>query len=287
MGYHVPMREIITQWAYTAFGALLVGPIAGLLAYSIRGVDGASEATGLLSESPVMGMLTMILAVALCGGVMIVGAKLGFLRRSLFVGGLSMAYVALSSGTVAGVIRATEGGAVFPKLIVESIILGALFAAFVWVVGRIRKRADPSFVMPGKRDARAILANVIAGVVLAWAVARDGSGGQALFAAFIAGLLGTLLARVIEPDASPLSPALSACIMCVVGPSVWLIAGSGSSLATLYTGDVAGYALLTPVTWLSGVSMGIWGGSSWADSVVQKHNDGTASGSPSRRVARG
>lgn len=287
MGYHVPMREIITQWAYIAFGALLIGPVAGLIAYSIRGVDGASEATGLVSESPVTGMLIMILAVALCGGAMLVGAKLGFIRRAFFVGGLAMAFVAFSSGTVTGVIRATEGGSVFPRLLVESLILGALFTAFVWIAGLIRKRADASFVMPGKRDARAILANVIVGVALAWAVARDGSGGQVLFAAFVAGLLGTLLARVVEPNASPLSPAISAAIMSVVAPSLWLIAGSGSSLATMYAGDIAGYALLTPVTWLSGVSMGIWGGSSSADSVVQKHTEGVGSGSPSRRVARG
>jgi hypothetical protein len=281
------MREIITQWVYTAFGALLVGPIAGLIAHSIRGVDGAAEATGLVAESPFTGMIRMILALCLCGGTMLIGAKLGFIRRAFFVGGLAMAFVAFSSGTVTGVIRASGGGAVFPRLVVESIILGAIFAAFVCVAGLIRKRADESFVMPSRRDARAILANVVAGVALAWAVARDGSGGQVLFAAFVAGLLGTLIARVVEPNASPLSPALSAAIMCVVAPGLWLIFGSGSSLATMYAGDIAGYALLTPVTWLSGVSMGIWGGSSWADSVVQKHTEAPAGSTPSRTVARG
>jgi len=280
------MREIFRQWMYTVIGALAVGPIAGDVASSVRGVGGSPHATGLLAESPVGGMFKMLICVSLAGLTMVAGAWLGFTRRALFVGGIVLSWSALRAGTVEGVIRATEGGGVYPRLAIEGAVLGALFVFFLWVVGRIRRRADASFVLPSGRDVRAVLVFVISGIVLGWAVAQDGSGGQTLLAAFAAGLLGTLLARVVEPGSSILSAGIGAVALAVLAPIVWSIAGRGSSLAAMYEGDIAGYALISPMTWLAGVSMGIWGGASWSDSVVKKHDTGGAPRA-SRPVARG
>ena len=132
---------------------------------------------------------------------------------------------------------------------------------------------------------RSPLACVLAGLFAAWAIAQDGSAGQALFASYGAGLLGTLLACVIVPGCSLVSLIVAGGAMSVLGPVLFMILG-GSPVSAVYSGELAGYAALTPLTWLAGVSMGMWGGSSWADSFVQKHDAKPASRS-TRDVARG
>ncbi len=165
-------------------------------------------------------------------------------------------------------------------------MLGILYAGFAWLAVAIRRKKDDSITLPAKNDALAILAMVLVGLVCGWAIGQDGSTGQTLFAAFVAGLLGTFVARVIAPNCSYASLVWAASALAFLAPFIWNLQHGSSALADMYSGEIAGYALLTPLTWLSGLSLGIWGGASWADSMVQKH-DAKGAQTPTRRVARG
>lgn len=280
------MKSLAMQWVYTIIGALAVGPVAGVIASSIRGVDGSSEATGLVSASGVMGLLKLVLCVVLAGVVMVAGAWLGFIRRAYFVGGIVLAWAAARTGTVPAVIRESGGDGVFMTLAIEGLVLGAIFAVFAWLTAVIRRKADEKVTLPSIGDARAILAVVLVGMVCGWAIGQDGSIGQTLFASFAAGLFGTFVARVISPTCSFASVAWGASVLAFVAPLIWALQNGSTALADMYEGSIAGYALITPLTWLSGVSLGLWGGSSWADSMVQKH-DPKAGTDPARRAANG
>ena len=279
------MKKLALQWVYTVLGALVVGPVAGVIASSVRGLNGSHESTGLLSSEGVVGLLKLVACVVLAGIVMVTGAWLGFIRRAMFVSGLVLAWAATRTGTVPGVIRDANGEGVFGRLAIEGLVLGAIYATFAWLTVIIRRKDDDSIALPSKADGIAILAMILVGLVCGWAIAQDGSTGQTLFAAFVSGLFGTFVARVISPKCSYTSLIWAASALACLAPFIWNLQHGSTALSDMYGGDIAGYALVTPLAWLSGMSLGIWGGASWADSMVQKHEP--QGRSTTRRVAQG
>jgi len=197
-----------------------------------------------------------------------------------------LCWAAFQAGTIPGVLRAANGEGVFVKLAIEGLILGAVYSGFAWITVSIRRKKDDSFTLPGPRDGLAILACVLVGLATTWVVAQDGSSGQTLFAAFVAGLFGTFVARIVVPNCSFVSMIVAGGALAAIGPIAGQMLHGSSAIRDLYSGNISGFAMLTPVTWLAGVSMGVWGGSSWADSMVQKHDE-NPSGSPTRKPARG
>jgi hypothetical protein len=148
------MFKSMLRWLIPLGGLIVVGPLAGLCTYGLRATDGSSAATPMLSESPMMGMLRGIVALALAGGVGIVGTMVNGVRAGVFAAGLVLAWAAWGTGNMDDVIRHSQSGGVLWKLSVEGVVFGLLAVGLAVGLVRLGKAREAGGARRGRRQLR-------------------------------------------------------------------------------------------------------------------------------------
>lgn len=275
------MTRTLITWMCILVAAFLVGPAAGWLAGSLRAPDGGTDASGLLSQTPLLGLAKMIGVVLLAGGMGVAAARVVSARTGLFCAGLVLAWGAWRAGRVDEILRAAQSPAPLWTLSIEAAVLGA--AALIAGLAILKAgRADQRDRADGVTSRSALVGMAVAlavGGVAAFVVAKGEMVGQTFAAACAAGLFGATVGRAVRHSAPMASFLAAGAVLAVAGPAAGALASGGHVIFDLYSGHLLPLARPMPLDWLAGVFIGVPIGASWAASMVEHHHHSQA-GSP-------
>ena len=261
-----------------AFAA--IGPVAGLLVGSLRGEDGGTHATLLVGQSPIIGLISGILAFAFAAGAGAIGSKAAGLNVGFVCAGLVLSWAAWLSGRLDTIVAVTRESPLQP-LILEGVVVAALIGGIAWVVRRF-SIDDPD--TETEAGLTGVLVALVAGLALsgtaAWVIAIEPLKGQTIGAAFVAGIIGAASARLVFLRLPGWTVVAIPAVLAVLGPlSAQVLAGD--VVDAVYDRTLFRLGWLTPLDWAAGALVGIPIGLAWTDNVVQQQHDRADSQPPS------
>lgn len=266
------MSKALLRWVMLGLAALVAGPAAGWLSGSLRAPDGGRDATALLSESPARGVAYLLGVVGIAGLLGVVTARLCSLKTGLFSAGLVLAWAAWAGGRVDGIVRRTQSGSCLWSLALEGAALGLVGMILGWIITRAAARhtEEPKRAGAGPVWLTGPPIGIVVGGLAAWAFARSDLAGQAIVAATMAGLCGTLVGRVVIHRAPVASFLAVGAVLAVVGPVSGVVMEGPHLVESVYAGSVFPLSRLMPLDWLAGSFLGVPLGAAWAASMLEK-----------------
>jgi hypothetical protein len=213
----------------------VLGPIAGHLAGGLRAADGSGDATLLLGNTPVAGVVAGLVTLAFAGLAGIFASRLNGCRSGMNAAGIVLAWAASQTATIDAILRRAQSPAPLMTLAIEGLIFGLLaapVAGLIWHAGLGRGMHNAAHPLPdgapgllgfalgaprrgklllGEHQSlaaaalRSILrpsglaaigATVVAGVVICHLVCQDTLKGQAIFGAALTGIVAVPLGRL-------------------------------------------------------------------------------------------
>ena len=272
--HSTPFSRVLFRWSIPMGAFFVLGPLAAWLTASLRGIDGSSHATALLSTTPALGLIKAIgaLIVAAIGGG--VAARLNDWKSGIFTSGLVLAWAAWATGSYDMLARQRDTGSgvgvLFP-LVIEALVLGAIAVAVAaWLI-RIGKDVTHTHLSHPKGESllcapslRAAGLALLVALPVAAIIAASPAKGQTVAAAVVAGMLGATVGRATHERAPASAFILSLAAVALLAPLTVLLA-SGLPIA-------AHTARILPLDALAGAFLGVPLGIGWADSMVEKHS---------------
>jgi hypothetical protein len=275
------MPKTILRWILPTAALLLLGPIVGALVAALRDSNGSPDATLLVSTSPLLGLLALLLLTLFAGAGGAVTARLTNPGTARTFAGLCAAWAAIRTADSWNMLM-VHGPAVITPLAIEALLVaaaGVVITAALMVAGGSHDHAafrrDLTTALKGAGAPLGIAVGVAGGAVAAWLVALDGIRGQCL----MAGVLGSVLAAVGVQLASPnltfdqarLRATAAVLLLALLSPlSLLIMPGAGAIADAARTGSLVGPGLVQPLDWLVGLFLGIPTGLHWVGSVAEK-----------------
>ncbi len=272
------MPKAILRWIIYFGAVLAVGPIAGATTAWLRGPDGGTEATPLVSVSPVLGLGAGMLGVFLALCVGLVGARAVGVKAGMSAAGLVLAWAAWRTGTVDQIIRANHSGRVLLPRRTAGVGVALLLARLGTAdhhdgsEGRLDAEQGPrAFGLDTKHLAGPIAAGLVAGGAVAWAVAQTPLKGQAVAGAIIGSIFAAAAGRLVDYRAALPTLAIPIALLAVLGPLSGTVMGASPDLLVGgRNGALFPLANILPLDWIAGGLLGIPLGVAWAGSVMEK-----------------
>lgn len=252
--------------AFAAFG-----PVAGLFIGSLRGVDGGTNATLLIGQSPLGGLVAGIAAFAMAGIAGAIGSRAAGLNIGLACAGLVLSWPAWLSGRLDEIVLVTRVSPM-PGLILEGLLVMLMLAGVLYVVRRY-STSEPDPETEGGHSAIFISLSVglAMSAVAAWLLAVEPLKGQTIGAAFVAGLVGAATSRLVFLRLPGWTAATIPAVLAILGPLA-THAIAGDVVADVFDRSLFRLGWLLPLDWAAGALVGIPFGLAWTDNVVQQHS---------------
>jgi hypothetical protein len=279
------MKTAAIKWGLAGLSVFAVGPLCAWLV-ARTSPDGLSPGTPLVSASPLLGAVGLLLALAIVAGLGMVVARVASARWGFFCAGLALCWAAAHTASLSGptgLIRpaavAGEIGGVSMRLLVEGLVCLVVLApaaVFMWMRGShpqgeagASQRGDPADTTAMAMGVGIGLLGAAAGV---WMVAITGLKGQAIAGAAVGGLAAGFAGHLLAHRAPGFALALGALLLCVLAPAAGLFMGPRGIPGALAAGGDALMPLLrlTPLDVAAGVLLGLPMGHGWAASIVDK-----------------
>lgn len=250
--------------AFAAFG-----PIAGLFVGALRGIDGGTQATLVIGQSPIAGLLAGIAAfgvAAIAGGI---GSKAAGLNVGLACAGLTLSWAAWLSGRLDELVLVSRVSPM-PGLILEGLYVMLMLAGVLFIVRRYSTSdPDPETESGPSAIAISLTVGLVMSVVAAWLLAVEPLKGQTIGAAFVAGLVGAASARLVFLRLPGWTAAVIPALLAILGPLA-THAIAGDVVADVIDRSLFRLGWLLPLDWAAGALVGIPIGLAWTDNVVQQ-----------------
>ncbi len=260
------------RWLYFSAALFLAGPLCWRLVCLIPASDGGLAAGATLSAAPFLSILATIAAFAVAGLFGCAGARFFASERTgLFSAGLALSWTPWSIARLDDLSR-SSGSFSMSALAIEGALLGLFGCGVAWLIWVCRSRSSRSYSDP-RSTSLGLLGPAVAlavGAACAWAVARSNAPGQGLASGVVAALLGTLVGRVIDADATDRAFFVSAALLAVASPLLAAQGGGGGIIEQVYSGAIFPTARVMPIDWIAGALLGIPLGSAWASSMIEK-----------------
>ncbi len=281
------------QWFARIVSLCVIGPICAGIASGVVAPDGSRHTTFLTSHSMGSGIvaLAMVLGLTMVMGVVIgrgVDRREGVLNIAFVFG-----WVAWTSGRMGEMYRFSPDSGTLIKVSIETLIIGVAVLIAMMLMTKPEKddgqsdevsRFDCSFLIASLLSTRGIasmLAAIAGGLVVSYLWGQSDLPGQStgvgLFAGIGAGLIGTLVSTSMnknEPgeNATPFAPIMIGVMLCgVLGPIIGMIQpGPGGLLASIISGHLPGYLIVSPIAWSMGALLGVPIGHSWVEHSAQQ-----------------
>lgn len=277
------MKQGAIKWTLVLGALLAAGPVAWLLTGTLRGADGARDATPLLSISPAMGVVKGLIAIGLAAAVGYGVAVKVTARYGVFCAGLVLAWAAWGTGNIDAILRVTPERAALWRLAVEGLILGVPAAAAGWFImnrepvvrdeeeSATRFRRLGAGASPWALDGAALGVTLVAAVLAAWLVAQNTLKGQTVVAAMMAGVLAGVAITALTIRARPGVLVVGVVVMAFAGPAVGaLVEPTGTALVMAANGGLlTPTARILPLDWIAGAFLGVPIGLSLLGSVAE------------------
>lgn len=275
---HSRRIDTTLRWVLPLAALLAVGPLAAWIVRAIRAGDGTRTVSLLVNDDPAVAIGAGILAIALALAIGLVAARRLGPQVGMTTAGLAMIWPAWMMGRVELVLRLHPTGGALTRLVIEGVLAGGIILAAYGAMARVTRAKD----LPLARDclgqlrrsvtSNAGLAGSLAGAVaalgVAWLIARHDLRGQAIFAAFAAGIASGLVSRLVgtalDQDAPLASAFVGMALAAVVAPALLFVTpGSGGLLDAAVAGTLPGPARLQPIDWITGALLGVSTGLAW------------------------
>lgn len=273
--------KVVRDWGVVGGALLVVGPIAGAFADSLRTVSGLEQATPLTAGSTINGVLVGLVVMAIAVGYGMLVGRIAHVRLGLICAGLVLTWPAWQFGRVAALVRDAGDLSPVADFIVEGALFGALAIGGALLILRFGRAVLPEAEPQSSAPRDWVLAAVgcaAAAALGAWLIAQSPLQGQVYAAAVAAGVAGGAAGRSLANHAPMLPILVGGCLLAVIGPLVAQFGVSGDPLARLFAGDWPGLGLLTPFDWLAGIFVGVPLGEMWANSMLDRQSG--AAGAP-------
>lgn len=271
-----PLRGLIAL----AVAFAVIGPIAGLLIGSLRGTDGGTQATLLVGQSPIVGIISGLFAFGFAAMAGAAGSRAAGLNVGLGCAGLVLSWAAWLSGQLDEMVAVSRESPM-PALILEGLLVSLMLGGIVWVVRRFSSdEPDPETEVGASAIAVALTAGLAISATAAWVVAIEPLKGQTIGAAFVAGLVGAATARLVFLRLPGWSAVCIPAALVVLGPLATQ-AMAGDVVDAVFERSIFRLGWLMPMDWAAGALLGIPLGLAWTDGVVQQQIDRADPPSPS------
>ena len=252
-----------------AFAFVALGPIAGLFVGALRGTDGGTQATLLIGQNPIAGLIAGIAAfgvAAIAGGI---GSRAAGLNVGLASAGLTLSWAAWLSGRLDEIVLVTHVSPM-PGLIVEGLFVMLLLAGVLYVIRRYSiSNPDPESEGGTAAIAISLTVGLTMSAVAAWLIAVEPLKGQTIGAAFVAGLVGAASARLVFLRLPGWTAAAIPAALAILGPLA-THAIAGDVVADVFSRSLFRLGWLLPLDWAAGALLGIPIGLAWTDNVIQQ-----------------
>lgn len=280
------MIDATVRWILYIVALILVGPIAGLLMGLTDGPDG-SAGTAVVSTSPIIGVISLLLGSILAGGIGALAAWRCGLRPGLICAGIVMCWMAGMSASTASAISSTGDGP-WGAFVVEGVLMAICLVGIGVVVALAAQRHTPQpgeHITPQSTEAmetehalsfsgRSVAAVIIAaagGGAAAWVLAITDLKGQVIAAAALAAIAIAVVVKLVDLKTPALGALAAAALLAIVGPAYAMATvPADTALAAAYAQALPGIVRLTPLDWAAGTLLGTPIGLAWAASIVKR-----------------
>lgn len=289
--------RLFLRWTLLLGALFVLGPIAGHLINTLHAADGGSDATPLVSTSPIRGVFIAAIVMLLALAVGVTGGRIFGPRLGLRTAGLVLVWAAWLTGTVDAILRQSQSAAPMWTLALEGVIVGVMaLVVFVLVVALARphnEQEQAEFATTGNAPLTTVthdlkklvsmgalvglVGAIVAGGIVAWIIAFEPLKGQTVMAAFFGGIaaaaVGRLAASMVGQDAPVMVFFIAIVILAVASPaSAALIhASSDQLLDASYAGTMFSLGHILPMDWLAGGMLGVPVGLAWVGSMIERH----------------
>lgn len=281
------MIRTILKWALPLAALLVAGPLWSLAVGGLRAPDGGHDVTFIHSQSLITSLVIGLGAFITAGFIGLVAARLFGPRVGVFVWGLGLLWPAWVTGRMGVILRANPDSGVLVSLAIEALILGGGAIIGVMLLSRSHDAAShPSEgtkrVIPfadrfvsqirstfTRADGLASLASgVVAALGLAWVIGQTDMRGQALLAAFGAGVGAAVAGRLVGTSMSKEAPIaatfIAVALAGVLAPLIAIVfPGTKSLVPSIVQHELPGFLALQPADWAIGMLLGVPTGLSW------------------------
>lgn len=280
------MIDATVRWILYIVALVLIGPIAGSLMGLTEGPDG-SAGTALVSKSPIVGGIGLLLGWILAAGLGGLAAWRCGLRPGLTCAGIVVCWMAGMSASTFSTLSAT-GDAPWVWFVAEGVLVALCLVGMGVVVALAAQRHTPrpgEHVTPQSaeametehslrisgRAAAGVLIAAIGGGAVAWALAVTDLKGQTIAAAAIAAIAIAVVAKLVDLKTPALGALAAAALLAITGPAYALATvPADAALAAAYAQVLPGIVRLTPLDWAAGTLLGTPIGLAWAASIVKR-----------------
>lgn len=282
-------REFIRNIVLT-LQLILLGPLVGGLLTMLRAGDGGSATTPLLSSTPALGLILLVVVCVLSVIIGLVDGRVFGVRSGMGGMGIILGWAAFNTGRTEDLLRINAPMTVSIKLAVEALIISIAVVWFVRQLAVMTERAEqtatpqkgPELAVASIARAPSLMAAgaaCVGGLVAAWFVAFHGAKGQTMFAGMVGGIAAGAFAAIISAGSESKSgertvdPVISACLgmalASIAAPfSIAFLSGS-DPLASALAGKLFRLGHLNGLDWAAGALVGIPVGLGWAGAHAQ------------------
>lgn len=280
------MVHATTRWVLYVASLIVLGPLAGLLMGLTDAPDG-SAGTAIASNSPVLGIISLLVGSALAAGVGALAAWRCGLRPGLICSGIVLCWMAgMSAGATSTIVAndgAPWGALVFEGVVVCASLLGIGVAI---AIGAQHHTPDPGEHLVSQsaeametehalrltpRSAGGIVLAVVGGAAAAWALALTDLRGQVIAAAAIAAIAIAMLVKLVDVKSPAIAAIAAAALLAIAAPAYAMVSvPADQALAAAYAQSLPGLVLVMPLDWAAGALLGTPIGLAWAASIVKR-----------------
>lgn len=271
------------MWAVLLLCLFGLGPALTLAMGGVRGGDGGTDATFLLSASAPSGIFAMALILVVAGGVGVAASRLLGINAGLGAFAMTLIAPAMRLGELVPILRWAESPGAFRVMAIEGVILAIAAAFAALLIERVSRsshelqKADAPKLL-SMDSAIAMGVALAAGALAAWVIAREPTKGQSIFAGVAAGIGGGAAGRIVAIRAPLAALALGVMLVGVLGPVLGMVLAGSDALRAAYEMRLPALSHPIPLDWLAGSMLGLPLGLSWAASVIEKRSGAPRAG---------
>lgn len=275
----------VARWAFPIVALFILGPAVGLATAWMRSPGGGTDASALLCTAPLVGISSAMLAVVIATVAGLIAGRVCDIRTGSLVAGFTLAWAALRTGELGGIIRPYEAEVVFTRLAIE----GALICTVMTIAAAVLLRFSRDFEgqplrspdAPPLREALkasstllAMIVGVLAALAAAWLIARTDAKGQTIIAAIAAGIAAPAAGKLVAAGMGEDPPIevfyMSITLAAIISPIVVLVTQGSTAEHDLFANRLFAPALILPLDWAVGALIGVPIGARWVQGSIDR-----------------
>lgn len=281
------------RWTFILACALAIGPAASAPLARLQDADGGHAVTMLLSGSLGAGLVAGLIMWGVAALVAALAAWFFSAGTAFACAGLVLGWGAWRMGDADAILRRTRDGADLTRVSIENALIVLIAAALTVLIGILtmrRQRAkivrpdSPAAFLATDSKGRGSMsiaavslgAGTLAATIVAFLGAATMSKGQAVFAAFLAGIAAGVVCHLVARGknglATPTLVTLCALLPATAGPIIAQAMHGSRIIDATFAGSLFPLARIISLDWACGLMLGVPVGLGWAGAMLDERS---------------